>query len=100
LQRLARINHANAVRLAERLEGIAGVRVVNEFFFNEFTLELEGDAAEVVERMAAQGVLGGVPLSRLLPGNETAQRLLVVANTEVNTDEDREAFVAALRASL
>src|SRR6201996_7955337 len=36
LRRVARINHANAVQLADRLADVAGVRVVNESFFNEF----------------------------------------------------------------
>ena len=38
LRRLARINHANAVALAERLAAIPGVTVLNDTFFNEFTI--------------------------------------------------------------
>lgn len=94
LRRLARLNHANAVKLAGALEA-AGVEVVNETFFNEFTVRVKGDAAALVERMAANGVLGGVPASRLLP-EAGVDDLLIVASTEVNTDEDRAALVAAL----
>jgi len=94
LRRLARLNHANAVKLADALEA-AGVEVLNEAFFNEFTVRVKGDAAALVERMAASGVLGGVPASRLLP-NAGVDDLLIVASTEVNTDEDRAALVAAL----
>ncbi len=36
LTRLARLNHAATVALAERLEDIPGVRLVNGAFFNEF----------------------------------------------------------------
>ncbi len=75
------------------------VEVLNETFFNEFTLRVEGDAAALVEKMAARGVLAGVPVSRLLP-RAGLDDLLLVATTEVNTQEDRDAFVAALRESL
>src|SRR3954454_2367647 len=99
LRRLARINHANAVKLADRLTGLKGVEVLNHSFFNEFTLRLSRPAAEVVEGLAARGVLGGVPASRLLLG-AGLDDLFVVASTEVNTDEDRAAFVSALKEAL
>jgi len=95
LARLARINHANAVKLADALVSVPGVEVLNETFFNEFTVRLPRPAAEVVERLAERGVLAGVPVSRLLPG-AGLDDLLLVASTEVNTDEDRAAFVEAL----
>ena len=59
LTRLARVNHANAVRLAEMLAEVAGVEVVNGSFFNEFTVRLGRPAARVVEACAARGVLAG-----------------------------------------
>ncbi|MHB8884275.1 MAG: aminomethyl-transferring glycine dehydrogenase subunit GcvPA [Methylovirgula sp.] len=95
LRRLAEVNHANAVQLADRLAPMKGVDVLNTTFFNEFTLKIPGDAAQAIEAMAAKGVLGGVPVSRLLPGHGLDD-LIIVANTEINTDEDRAAFVAAL----
>lgn len=95
LARLAELNHANAVKLADMLAGVKGVKLLNDSFFNEFTLKLSKPAAEVVEALAERGVLGGVPASRLLPG-AGLDDLLIVANTEINTDEDRAAFVAAL----
>jgi glycine dehydrogenase subunit 1 len=96
LKRLARINHANAVKLADALSNVSGVEVLNETFFNEFTLRLPKQAAEVVEALAARGVLAGMPVSRLLPG-AGLDDLLLVASTEVNTDEDRAAFVTMLK---
>ena len=92
---VAETNHANAVKLADMLSAVKGVSVLNETFFNEFTLKLSKPAAAVVEALAEKGVLGGVPVSRLLP-EAGLDDLLIVANTEVNTDEDRAAFVAAL----
>jgi glycine dehydrogenase subunit 1 len=99
LERLARVNHANAVKLADMLKGVNGVEVLNKSFFNEFTLRMKGDAAAIIEKMAAAGVLGGAPVSRLLP-NAGLDDLLIVANTEVNTDDDRAAFVAALKGAI
>lgn len=93
--RLAEVNHANAVKLADMLSRVTGVTVLNESFFNEFTVKLKKPAAEVVEVLAAKGILAGVPVSRLLP-HAGLDDLLIVANTEVNTDEDRAALVAAL----
>jgi glycine dehydrogenase subunit 1 len=99
LRRLARVNHANAVKLADALANVSGVEVLNETFFNEFTVRLPKPAAEVVEALAERGVLAGVPVSRLLPGADLDD-LLLVASTEVNTDEDRAAFVAAVKEGL
>ena len=95
LERVAQVNHANAVKLADMLGAVKGAQVLNETFFNEFTVKLSRPAAQVAEALAAKGVLGGVPVSRLLP-DAGLDDLLIVANTEVNTDEDRAAFVAAL----
>jgi glycine dehydrogenase subunit 1 len=99
LERLARVNHANAVLLADALANVPGVDVLNDTFFNEFTIRVRADAGDILARMAERGVLGGVRASRLLP-NAGLDDLIIVANTEVNTDEDRTAFVDALQASL
>jgi glycine dehydrogenase subunit 1 len=97
LRRLARVNHANAVALVDLLARVPGVEVLNEAFFNEFTIRVPGDAAHVIEKLAAKGVLGGVPVSRLEPGRPELAELIVVASTEVNTDGDRTAYARALR---
>ena len=99
LRRLAQVNHANARRLAEMAAQVDGVDVLNQAFFNEFTIRLPADAARVVERMAQAGVLAGVPVSRLLPG-AGLDDLLIVASTEMNSPDDRVAFIDSLRAAL
>jgi glycine dehydrogenase subunit 1 len=96
LRRLARINHANAVALADRLAGVSGVTVLNDTFFNEFTIRVPGDAAQVIEELAQKGVLGGVPFRRLDPGRPDLSDLIIVAATELNTAADRDAYVTAL----
>jgi glycine dehydrogenase subunit 1 len=94
LKRLAAINHANACDLADRLARVHGVEVLNAAFFNEFTIRVKGDATAVIDRLAAKGVLGGVPYARLAPGAH--QDLILVAATEINTDDDRAAYAKAL----
>lgn len=96
LKKLARINHANAVLLAGQLAELKHVDVVNKTFFNEFTLRVPGNAGEMVEHMASKGVLGGVPVSRLLPG-KGLDDLLLIASSETNTDEDRAALVEIIQ---
>ncbi len=100
LRRLARINHANAVALARALAKVKGVKVLNDTFFNEFTIRVPGNAADVIEKLAKKGVLGGVPASRLEPGRPELADLIIVASTEVNTDADRAAYVKALKRAL
>src|SRR3954469_16916536 len=100
LRRLAQVNHANALLLAEMLGAVPGVEVLNAAFFNEFTIRVRGDAAAVVERLAVRGVLGGVPASRLDPDRPELRDLIIVASTEVNTEEDRVAYAAALKEAL
>ena len=96
LRRLARINHANAVKLADDLASIDGVELVTPTFFNEFTIRVPGNGAAVVDALAEKGVLGGVPVARLEPQAADLHDLIVVAATEVNTDEDRSAYKSAL----
>jgi glycine dehydrogenase subunit 1 len=95
LRRLARVNHANAVQLAERLSAIPGVSILTQTFFNEFTIRTPRAAAELVEALARRGIIAGLPVSRLLPG-AGLDDLIVVASTEINTDADRAAYGAAL----
>src|SRR5262249_40061201 len=97
LARLARLNHANAVALAEALGAVPGGEVLDETFCNEFAIRVPGQAADVIEKLAGKGVLGGVPVSRLEPGRPELEQLIVVAATEVNTDADRAAYAKALR---
>ena len=95
LKRVAKINYARAHQLKAQLV-TAGFEVVTPRFFNEFTVKLPKPATEVVDRMAAKGVLGGVPFARLhdAPGFENH---LILAVTETVSDADMDALVAALK---
>jgi glycine dehydrogenase subunit 1 len=97
LRQLASLNHARACEAAERLAAIPGVELVNDSFFNEFTLKLPLEARPAVHAMVEKGVLGGVSLGRLYPRVEPLQNGLVVAVTETVSDEDITAFESALK---
>ncbi len=95
IQHMAALNHENACDLADRLSAIDGVELVNDTFFNEFTLKLNRPAVQVVDALVDKGVIGGVPLSRLTGGDDDG--LLLVCATETNLPEDIAAYEAALK---
>ncbi|MGA8400184.1 MAG: glycine dehydrogenase, partial [Stellaceae bacterium] len=96
LNRLARLNHAAACNLADRLAAVPGVRLVNDSFFNEFSLRLPIPAADAVSTLAEKGVLGGVAASRFYPDREDLADLLLVAATETATKDDIDRYARAL----
>ncbi len=97
LKRLAHLNHARAVELADKLAAVPGIAVLNGHFFNEFTIRVPGNAAAIIEALAKRGVLGGVPVSRLEPQRPELTELMVVAATETSTAADCSAYAAALQ---
>ena len=97
LRQLASINHARAVAAADRLAQVPGVRLVNEHFFNEFTVVLPREARPVVRKLADRRILAGVSLGRLYPGVAELDHGLVVAVTETTTAEDIETLATALQ---
>jgi glycine dehydrogenase subunit 1 len=96
---LARINHARALEVAERLGAIPGVEIVNEGnFFNEFTLRLVGkDAREVAYALTKREILGGVSMGRLFPDRADMAEGLLLAVTETVSDEDIDYLAGALQ---
>lgn len=86
-KRLAKLNHEAACRAADALEA-AGFNVSNDTFFNEFVVELSKPAKTVVEALAEKGIIGGLALE----GNQ-----LLIAATEMTTDEDIAALTSALK---
>lgn len=98
--RLAALNHGRAVGLADRLTAIPGVSVLNQGFFNEFTVRLPKPAAPVVESLAQRRILAGVPAARLFPERPEVADLLLVAVTETVSDDDMDALTSGLREAL
>jgi len=97
LRDLALANHRAAVALADDLAGVPGVEVLTDQFFNEFTLRVPGDGAEVIDKLVDKGVIGGVPAARLWPDRPDLADRIIVAATEMTTPEDRAAYAAALK---
>lgn len=95
LRQLARVNHKRACSLRDALAA-AGFEVLNSSFFNEITVRLDKKATEIVDALAEQSVLAGVPMERLYP-DQGFENHLILAATETVTDEDIAALVSKLR---
>ena len=96
LRRLAAENHRLACLAADRLARVPGVLVLNDSFFNEFTVMLGQDARDVVRRLTDKHILAGVSLGRLYPAHDALHEGLVVAVTETTSEEDIETLASAL----
>jgi glycine dehydrogenase subunit 1 len=96
LRELAAINHSRGRELRDALAQVPGVEILTPRFFNELAIRVPGGAAETVEALLADGVVAGVPFSRLDPKAGLDDVLLVCA-TETTTTEDIAAFAEALK---
>ncbi len=102
LRQLAALNHSRARELKAALDGV--VEVLTPRFFNEIAVRVPanlagGDAAALVDDLLADGILAGVPYSRLAPGAGMDDVLLLAA-TETTTTDDIAALSAALKRRL
>jgi glycine dehydrogenase subunit 1 len=95
LRRLAEINHARARELRDVVAGVKGFEVLTPRFFNEIAVKVPGSAAALVEALLADGIVAGVPFSRLDPAAGLDDVLLLAA-TETTTSDD----IAALKTAL
>lgn len=94
LEQVAASSHANTGALVERLVRLPGVSPVFERpRFHEAVLRLERPAAEVLEALAARGIVGGFDLASDYP--ELGQALLVCA-TETKTEADLDIYARTL----
>ena len=83
----------------ERLLRIPGVslKYPDNWYFNEFVLELPERAEVVIRHLLEKGISAGFPLSRYY---QNMDRSLLVAVTEKRTKEDIDFFAHALEVSL
>ncbi len=100
LRQLAALNHSRARELAAALAAVPGLEVLTPRCFNEIAVRVPpsafgGKAADLVEAVLADGVIAGVPFSRLDP-HAGLDDVLLLAATETTTSEDIAALVAAL----
>jgi glycine dehydrogenase subunit 1 len=91
-KRLAVLNHEAACKTADAVAAIDGVSLKNEAFFNEFAVSLPKPAAEVVEALAAKGIIAGYA-----PRDAGEENTLLITATEVTTDSDIDALVDSLK---
>ncbi len=100
LRALAAENHRLACLAADRLAKVSGVKVLNESFFNEFTVVLPSDARQLVRDLAEKKVLAGVSLGRLYPDDDGLSGGLIVAVTETTSEEDIATLASAIEEAL
>jgi glycine dehydrogenase subunit 1 len=98
ISELAQLNHDKAEYAKDCIAKISGVEVKRSSpTFNEFTVRLNKNADNVVEKMIDKGFAPGFPLGRFYKG---MNNYLLVAVTEKRTKEDIDQFVHALEKSL
>ena len=98
LRRVAALCHARSAELAAGARSIDGVSVAfGSARFHEVALRLPAPADDVLARMRARGILGGVSLRGWYP--ELGDAMLVCA-TETKTGQDIHNYVEALRSAI
>jgi glycine dehydrogenase subunit 1 len=77
-KKLALINHKKAYDAYEILSKIKGVKILNENFFNEFTIEFSKNAHEINQKLLAKNIIGGY----------CVDNKMILAFTELTSEED------------
>jgi glycine dehydrogenase subunit 1 len=94
LRQAAGLSHKQTRKLADRLKGVSGYRVVNDGpFFNEITVICPENGQTMRHALAERGIIGGYALGREYPGLENG---LVLCATERTTDAEIDRLVTAL----
>ena len=98
LKTVASNSHANTLLLKEKLTAINGVEAVfDRPEFHETVLRLSSPTADVIDKLASQGILGGFDLSHDYP--ELGNALLICA-TETKTEQDLDQYASAIDKAL
>jgi len=95
LRDVAALGAARASDLEAALAAAGAPRLHPGPYLNEFAVRVPG-AAAVHARLLKRGVLAGLPLARVVPGDPSLADALLVCATEVTTAEEIAAFAAAL----
>lgn len=88
-KKLALINHKKAVDLTKMLQTVKNIRIVNNSFFNEFTIELNKDANLVNKELLKENIIGGF----VDPKNINQ---MIIAVNELTSNDDMDQLVKAL----
>jgi glycine dehydrogenase subunit 1 len=84
---LAKLNHAKACEVADKISALKGFEVVTKNFFNEFVVKTPDKAERYIDELRQIGIIAGLAIGR---------HELLVAVTETATDEYIESFVKEL----
>lgn len=84
LKKVAQQSYDKAHYMAAEFAKLPGVKIINQSFFNEFVTELPLTDEEVLAKLAAADILGGLP----------TERGLLWCATEVNSKEEIDQAVA------
>ena len=96
LKRIAKRNMENAKLLMEKLQDAGfNAPVFKSTHFNEFLVELPRNPHEISKELIGHGVQGGLPINQGCFRNVPNSMLL--ATTEMHTEEDMEKLVKALK---
>ena len=85
-KKLALINHKKATELADLLGNIKNLKILNQNFFNEFTIEFKKEAKEVNKKLLEKNIIGGFADSNKM----------IVAVSELTSENDMKEFATAL----
>jgi len=85
-KQLALINHKKACDFADKLSQ-AGIKVINNSFFNEFSIELGKDSKEVNKKLLEKNIIGGF-------ANGTQ---MIIAVNEMTSTKDMDIFIKELK---
>lgn len=88
-KKLALINIEKSEGLKAMLAKVKGIEVKKGSTFNEFTVKLPGDAKAFVSKMAAKGIMAGIPASIFYPEKRNE---LIISVTEKRTMEELERY--------
>lgn len=94
LRDLAEDNLEHAHRLKELLEADGHKIKFDGPFFNEFVLELNTPAKQVIKKLAKKGIAAGYDLGQV---SKELANCLLVCTTETKTEDDLQKYVAAMR---
>jgi len=87
-KQLAQLNHEKAILLADALENVSGIKLLNQSFFNEFAIELS---------KPAQNVVAGLEKHNITAGFVVNNNTMLLAVTELTTEDDIAQLATALK---
>lgn len=94
LREVAELNLEKAHRLAEVLKADGHKLKFDGYFFNEFVVELNTPAKQVIKKLAKKGIAAGYDLGQV---DKELKNCLLVCVTETKTEADLKAYAQALR---